>query len=59
MSPYGDYSPSNTTVNWTPDTYLPNYIWWTTGSTVPHQQKCPNCGYCACCGRADEPATPE
>lgn len=23
-------------------------------TSLPHVVKCPNCGYCSCCGRADD-----
>jgi hypothetical protein len=32
--------------------YTYPYTLWT---TVPHAQKCQNCGYCSCCGKSDIP----
>lgn len=44
------YNPATTTSNW------PNYYTYPLTTTIAtgHASKCVNCGYCACCGRADE-----
>lgn len=48
---------TSATITWYPDNVwtLPNFMWypWPTG----HQQKCANCGFCPCCGRADDEDT--
>lgn len=44
------------TIPWYRTTTFPD-IW----TTTTHAQKCPNCGYCHCCGKSDIPGrlTPE
>jgi hypothetical protein len=31
------------------------WTYWTGSYYGTYQQKCPNCGYCSCCGKSDVP----
>lgn len=54
MTTYGiDTTFTSTTTVYPNTTYwMYPYIGWTSS---PHAQKCPNCGYCSCCGKSDIP----
>lgn len=48
---FTDYSVTSA-IPWNGVTYT-GYTWYPVSAGTSHAVKCPNCGYCSCCGKSD------